>query len=259
MKVEERLDGLLSSPDLIWLTFTEKDKLVFFSDAHLGTRDKKDGFTQNEGVFLFAFEKYYSDKFTVFSVGDEIELWENSNLNDIKVGHFRVFDLFEKFSKEGRYFDIVGNHDHELEDEIEEAYGIRICGKNFIMVHGMQGERMNDEGWKIGRRLVRSLWAPLNSIGVGNPFENDPELRHIAQRQKLIDWSKSRKQPLICGHIHYAEFAPPYFNCGCVVHPNGFTVLEMEDGYIRLAKWGFDDKRRMYAKIILNELPLKEV
>ena len=105
---------------------------------------------------------------------------------------------------------------------------------------------------------MAALWTPLQrylKINV-NTISASYDLANKHNRI-LYEWSTQQSNLiLITGHTHHPVFAsrgkeeqhlnteavPSYFNSGCCCFEDGdITLLEIEDGSIRLVKWGLLD------------------
>jgi len=104
---------------------------------------------------------------------------------------------------------------------------------------------------------VQHFWRHLQSRGLRTTLPEAHLLReanrvvrqvaHWAQanqraiERKLLGWSQTRGQALICGHTHLPRFAgpgePPYFNTGSCIQPGYITGLEIVHGQITLVRW----------------------
>ena len=93
-----------------------------------------------------------------------------------------------------------------------------------FLVHGHQGDFLNDTLWPLARFLVRYVWRRLELAGFLDPTG-----------------AKERGKILIAGHTHRPVFSAPsqgsYFNTGSCVHPRCITGIEIENNEITLIKW----------------------
>lgn len=273
MNTTKRLSKVYESAEEF--VFDDSLKVVLMSDCHRGKGDWADEFSKNQNICFVALNHYYNKGYTYIEVGDGDELWENRNFSDVKRIHSHIFWLLSKFYKENRLKFIFGNHDmvkknptfvksnmYEYYDEenkknislfkdikIHEGLILKYNSTNnkIFLVHGHQGDLLNDRFWRLSRFLVRYLWRPLNMFGVKDPTsaaENHHKKHKVEKR--LIKWAKSEKQMLIAGHTHrpmVPEMGEPlYFNIGSCVHPRCITAIELEFGNISLVKWYVNTK-----------------
>lgn len=263
----KRLDQLLN--ESLQLEIDEKSRIVIFSDCHRGDNSLADDFANNEPIYLYALENYFNDGFTYIELGDGDDLWK-FDFASILQAHSNIFRLIRKFHEKNRFQMIFGNHDierkyasvqkkhsrsiyfdEELQTEqtmfpslnIQESLVLnyKSLGKLFL-VHGHQGQLLNEKLWWVNKLLVKFLWRSLQNIGIRDP--NSPAKNHRLLKkveERITDWIKSRKQVTITGHTHRPRFPEigetPYFNTGSCVHPRSITGIEIISGEISLIKW----------------------
>jgi predicted phosphodiesterase len=275
MSVYTRLTEVFQSAPEI--PFDDKSRLVFFSDCHRGDNSWADDFAKNQSLFFYALEYYLEKDFTYFELGDGDELYENKHFADIRSAHSHIFWRLREFYRAGRFHMVYGNHDKEradpkvvaktlfnyiddrtgqkepLFDGIQPHEGLVLkhgpTGGKIFLVHGYQGDAMNDQFWKLGRFLVRMLWRPLQLLGVDDPTSPAKNFKkRDALEREYEAWIKDKNQPMIFGHTHRPSFAKegevPYFNDGSCVHPRCITGIEIDKGNMQLIKWSLttDDK-----------------
>jgi len=246
-------------------------KFVFFSDCHRGDNSYADDFAHNRNIYFHALRNYYDNGFTYFELGDGIELWENRSFQEIFDAHKNVFMLLREFHLENRLHMIWGNHDMIFRnpkrvekvmgtyfDEItgtnkellsgltfDESIILDVEGfeKNILLIHGHQADFFNYVLWKWSRFLVRSLWKPLQIMGIKDPTSPAKNYKELVKvERRLKKWMENHNnQMIIAGHTHRPRFPEPnelpYFNDGSCVHPRSITGIEIEDFQISLIKW----------------------
>ncbi|MGA2112335.1 MAG: metallophosphoesterase [Anaerolineales bacterium] len=269
------------------MPFDDKSRLVFFSDCHRGDNSLTDNFAKNQSLFFHALGHYFEEGFTYFELGDGDELYENSQFSVIRYAHSPVFGRLREFYRAGRFHMIYGNHDHVRADPkvvaqtlftyIEDRTGrkeplfdgIRVheglvlkhlhTGGKIFLVHGNQGDTINDRFWKLGRFLVRTVWRPLQLHGVDDPTSPAKNFsKRDALELKIEEWIKENNQPTIFGHTHRPSFAaegePPYFNDGSCVDLRCITGIEIDKGKIELIKWSVTTDEDGYLMVVRDIL-----
>ncbi len=281
MRTRSRLDQVFAAAFPV--PFDEKSKYVFFSDQHRGDDSLSDEFGRNKHIFNHALEYYYDNDFTYVEVGDGDELWEHSKFEHIRSAHAKTFDLMKKFFDAGRLLMIFGNHnmlfkhkknvekylyrvyDEYLGETIDLFPGIdvhealilthRKTGQEIFVVHGHQGDLLNDDLAWVSYLLVHFLWRFMHLVGVkyaASPAKSRRK-RHKVEKN-FTKWNQYHDIMMICGHTHRPKFPrlgeDAYFNCGCCMHPRGITCLELMYGQIILVNWSVGTKRdgTMYIK-----------
>jgi len=276
------------------ISFDDSDKFVIMSDCHRGDGSHSDNFANNQHLYFSALTGYYNEGFSYIELGDGDELWENRSFCDISAEHSHVFWLLRKFFTENRLHFIYGNHDMDKKNSKWVSANFYECldertnkkvpmfpnariyesiilekgeSKKIILVHGHQGDIMNDRFWRINRWLVRYLWKPLEIFGVNDPTgaaKNYKNRNRIEKR--LYNWAHENREILIAGHTHRPVFPKPgevgYFNSGSCVHPRCITAVEIEKGQITLVKWSVLTRRdgvlAVFRDILDGPIPLDD-
>jgi UDP-2,3-diacylglucosamine pyrophosphatase LpxH len=207
----------------------ETNPLVIFSDQHKGSRDGADDFQVAEMAYNQAITYYHRMAYTLLTLGDVEELWEERPRPVIKA-YPETFVLEAKFHAAGRYLRVWGNHDDnwrypaEVRKLLDPVYtgqplvvregillnvsnGAERLGKLFL-VHGHQGTLDSDRFAWLSRLLVRYLWRPFQRLTriPSNTPATDWRLRH-GHNLALYRWSAlQEKLILIAGHTHRPVF-----------------------------------------------------
>jgi predicted phosphodiesterase len=247
-----------------------QSKLIFFSDVHRGDNSISDEFAHNQNVYEYALDYYFSSGFTYVEVGDGDELWEHSRFKHIRRAHSVVYLKLKKYFDEGRLLMIFGNHNMDfkfknyVKDHLYDFYddyrddfaplfpGIVVheaivfehqeSQKEIFVVHGHQGDLINDQMWRITKFFNRHFWHYLHIVGFRNPASPAKNLhkRHKIEKN-YTKWIKRYQKMLIVGHTHRPKFPSkadyPYFNTGSCIFPRNITGIEIENGYISLIDW----------------------
>lgn len=268
MFTDKRLTKAYSSAKVEYLD--EKSKYIFFSDCHRGDDSVSDEFRRNQSVFLHALDYYFNNGYVYVEVGDGDELWEYPKFKYIRLAHSDVFLVIKKFFDEKRLLILYGNHNNYLKnkdyvkknffsfyDEYNqdihdlfkgitpyEALVLKNKGSShrILIVHGHQGDLMNDQLWFANMLLLRYFWRFMHVVGFQNP--SSPARNHFRRHKIEINykkWIKKHEIMLICGHTHRQKFPKseelPYFNTGCCIHTRGITGIEILEGKIMMVDW----------------------
>lgn len=250
--------------------FDVNSKYIFLSDCHRGDDSVSDEFSRNQNIFSRALEYYFANDYVYVEVGDGDELWEYPKFKHIRLAHSDVFSTLKKFYDDHRLIILYGNHNNYLKnsqyvsknfytfyDEYSqdihdlfqgitphEALVLREKSTNqeIFIVHGHQGDLMNDQLWPVNMFLLRYFWRFMHVVGFQNP--SSPARNHF-KRHKIErtykKWIQKHKMLLICGHTHRQKFPKsqelPYFNTGCCIHTKGITGIEILEGKIMMVDW----------------------
>ena len=74
MSTGKRLGRLFETAPRI--PFSNKSKIVLFSDCHRGDGGAADNFAKNQNIYFHALNYYYENGFAYFELGDGEELWK---------------------------------------------------------------------------------------------------------------------------------------------------------------------------------------
>ena len=268
MKTEERLNQAYKKAKII--EFNDDSKIIFFSDVHRGDNSNSDEFAHNQSTYFHAMSYYFNNGYTYVEVGDGDEMWEHSKFAHIRTAHSDVYYLLSKIYQAGKLIMLYGNHNNFLSDpkfvkknfyyfyddylekgsdlfpgiEVHESIILKHSRTNheIFVVHGHQGDIMNDQLWWFSMMTVRYFWRFMHVIGFRNPAS---PAKNVLKQHKIEKnfsrWIAKYGKILLCGHTHRPKFPAkgdiPYFNSGCCVHPRGISGIEILDGKIMLVDW----------------------
>jgi len=250
--------------------FDVNSKYIFFSDCHRGDDSVSDEFCRNQNIFSHALEFYFNNGYVYVEVGDGDELWEYPKFKHIRLAHSDVFAMLKKFFDDKRLIMLYGNHNNYLknknyvrknfynfyDDYSQDIHNLftgiipyeslmlknKSTSQEILIVHGHQGDLMNDQLWLLNMLLLRYFWRFMHVVGFQNP--SSPARNHF-KRHKIErtykKWIKKHEMMLICGHTHRQKFPKdeelPYFNTGCCIHSRGITGIEILEGKIMMVDW----------------------
>lgn len=268
MNTEKRLTKAYKGATVEY--FDENSKYIIMGDAHRGDDSVSDEFARNQVIYLHALNHYNNEGYIYVEAGDGDELWEHKNFKHIRLAHKDVFIVLKNFFDKGRLRMIYGNHNNHLRSKryVENNYhqfydeynqkrvdlfnGIepiealvlkhRITDQEIFIVHGHQGDLINDQLWLLSMILLRYFWRFLHIVGFENPAS---PARNLYKRHKVEKnynkWIKKHKIMLICGHTHRAKFPKkdelPYFNTGCCINTRGIPGIEIINDTIQMVDW----------------------
>lgn len=276
-------------------SFDAKSKYIIFSDSHRGDDSASDEFTRNQSVLLHALEYYYENGYRYVEAGDGDELWEYSDFKAIRLAHSDVFKSIKKYYDAGRLVLLYGNHniylrsksyvkknyysyyDEFSQDTQEFLRGLvpyealvlknKDTGQEILIIHGHQGDFMNDQFWMASMALMRYFWRFMHVVGFQNPASPAKNLYKRSKIEiKYRKWIAEHHKMIICGHTHRPKFSEkdelPYFNAGCCVHTKGITGIEIAGGEIMLVSWRIradpDGNLRIERNIVRGPVPIEE-
>lgn len=287
MSTKSRLDQVYREAPRI--VINRCSRIVCMSDCHRGVGNRGDNFLFNQNLFMAALQYYYDRCFTYIELGDGDELWENVGMKRIMEVHNDIFALMNRFYRQGRFLQLYGNHDRKKKAQgyIEKHCGVccvdcgcgdcgcRDCGcqwfeglralegivlqdkdsgKEILLVHGHQGDFLNDTLWWFAAFMVRLVWRRLELLGVYDPTSTAKNYKKRKNTEKKLEsWAQDNQVMLIAGHTHRPVLPQPgkglYFNDGSCVHPRSITALEIENGALTLVKWSVEVRHGRYLSV----------
>ena len=202
-----RLEQLFdNSPRLL---ITPKDKIVIFSDLHLGNGGSNDDYSSNSALFETILKEHYLPKgYKLILNGDVEELYKFS-YKKIKIAWNSLFNLFEEFHKKNALIKITGNHDHDsvlgkyIEGTIPtlQSFVLEFENNSLFIYHGHQTANIFEQfSWFVLffiRFLFRNVSNDHLSIYSDKKFKTEALAYRFAALKKIIS---------ILGHTHRPLF-----------------------------------------------------
>ena len=193
------------------INITNDDKIVIFSDLHLGNATRKDDFYGNSEDFLNILENYYLKKDYKLILNGDIEDLYKFSLNRIIKSWGRVYDILDKFAEKDNLFKIVGNHDNDLylfkKPEINKnlLHGLKLSyNDNTIFIyHGHQCSNYLEGYNRISFYFIRCIASP---IGYNNATLSIDNKKKLKTEERAYEYSAQKKIISIIGHTHRALF-----------------------------------------------------
>ncbi|POR04648.1 hypothetical protein AU468_03070 [Alkalispirochaeta sphaeroplastigenens] len=204
---------------------SDGDRLVIFSDLHMGNGGRNDDFRHNGELFASVLGKYYARQGYHLVLNGDVEDLQRFSMRSIVHRWEEVYLAFGAIADRGGLTRIVGNHDLELleggpsvtglgvfgrehwpETFMEPVFqGLRLahrCGTIFIF-HGHQTNRWYQKHNNIARLLLRYLANPLH---VSTPPVADDSRRRFLVERRAYRFATERNILVFIGHTHRPLF-----------------------------------------------------
>lgn len=188
-----------------------ENRLVVFSDLHMGDGGSRDDFLRNSDLFIRALRDYYiPEGFTVLLNGD-IEELQRFSLRRVYAAWPAVYRLFEWLQSQGRLYKIYGNHDidlllHQHTDAILPVYPsvrLDLAGKQVLVFHGHQASRFLGKYNHVSGFFLRYFATPL---GIKNFTTSHDSSKQYLTERRVYDFARRSKSLCIIGHTHRPLF-----------------------------------------------------
>lgn len=191
-------------------TIGDDDRIVVFSDLHMGNGGSNDDFLGNADLFSSAVSRYYGPNGYSLVLNGDIEDLQKFPGRSIGKAWEGVRRLFDRFRNEGRLVRIWGNHDEPFQlkpDSVRgtaiEAFRLNYKGNTIFLFHGHQASSAFARYNKYLGILVRYLTRPL---GVMNDSVAHDSRRKYKIEKRVYKFSSSEKILSVIGHTHRPLF-----------------------------------------------------
>ena len=207
--LSQKLDRLFKKAPVLQLQ--AEDKLVIFSDLHLGDGGGNDDFKKNGDLFLAAMRRYYLEKRFTLVLNGDIEELARFRLKRITARWAEVYRVWAEFAARGSLVKLVGNHDlvllrrhaRDLPFPVSEALKICLGDKSLFVLHGHQTSHLNWFFQNLGILFLRWLLRPL---GIGNYTVAHSSRRRFHVEQRVYGFAREKKLMALIGHTHRPLF-----------------------------------------------------
>lgn len=197
--------------DSFEISITNEDRIVIFSDLHMGDGGSRDDFKSNSALFKYVLDNYYLPRdYSLILNGDVEELYKFSAKKIYKAWK-SLYQTYEKFSGNSKFFKLLGNHDHDLVNErypdinkkLLESIRINYGDNTIFIYHGHQTSNFIERYNKPALYFVRYIVYPLK---IQNPVYPVTSKRRFQTEVRSYNFSKQRKIISILGHTHRPLF-----------------------------------------------------
>ncbi len=190
---------------------TNEDKIIIFSDLHLGNRKVRDDFKPNSGIFMSALLNYYFKNDFFLILNGDIEELQRVSFKKIFTKWNDLYQIFNLFNQSGRLIKTIGNHDSKLRNiKLPEKYpliydGIKLLYNEdeILIFHGHQVSSYKDFRNTIIEFILK---AALHPLGIKNFTRSLDNSKKHKIEQRVYDFSISKKIISIIGHTHRPLF-----------------------------------------------------
>lgn len=204
---QQRLDKLYNHAERI--SIPSDEKLVFFSDIHLGNGGKRDDSLKNSGLLLSVLENYYLKKeHTLFLNGDIEELLKFSQ-NQIRKRWDDFYRIFHQFQEKGKLYKLLGNHDNNLirdnsyEFPCYSSILLQYGGFELFVYHGHQSSFAYSHLGAMIEFFLHWFARPLNIKNISVAYNNRKKYKVEIES---YEYARENRLISIIGHTHRPLF-----------------------------------------------------
>ncbi len=193
------------------INLSKTDKIVIFSDLHIGTRGRQDDFVHNSASFMYILEHYYLKNDYTLVLNGDIEELQKFSLKKIAARWPELYQLFQQFERKGALYKIAGNHDLELQffknpylkTPIIKALKLNYLGHKIAIFHGHQASLIMERFYLLWKVLLRYFANPLGIKNISHSHDSDTRFK---TERRVYNFSRDRKVVSIIGHTHRPLF-----------------------------------------------------
>ena len=249
---ERNLHGLFSRTPVTPLG--DRQKIVIFSDLHLGNGGRTDDFVTNSDIFQQVLARYYLIRGHTLILNGDIEELQRFRLRDILDRWESVYRLFNQYQDEGRLHRLVGNHDMDLVHRTDHDFNVQDAlrydydGNPLFVYHGHQTmikfERYN--------RLVGfGLRYIANPLRITNYSVAGDRGKRFRTERRAYEFAAAHRVLTIMGHTHR-----PLFESMSKVDSLKFEIERLCRNYPGASA---DDQRSIEQRIHSHKLELTRI
>ncbi len=193
------------------MPLSERDRLVIFSDLHMGNRSRRDDFRRNSQLFLQVLQRYYlRHRFRLLLNGDVEEL-QHYPLAAILRRWPDFYECLAAFDRREALLRVFGNRDYEvvlhdgypLGNPILEAIRFQYRGNAILVYHGHQASHFQEGYNAAADLLLRYVTRPL---GIRRYSVSRSNRRRFKIERRVYQFSKQNRIISIIGHTHRPLF-----------------------------------------------------
>jgi UDP-2,3-diacylglucosamine pyrophosphatase LpxH len=187
------------------------DRIVVFSDLHLGDGGESDDFRRNADLCTRVLTEYYLERNYILVLNGDIEDLQKFSMKKIERRWGALFELFSSFNERTELFKIVGNHDihlisrkeHVLPLEPFLSLRLNVRGNTIFIFHGHQASLFYQRFNYIDGFLLRYFAQPM---GIMYYSVAQDSAKRFKVEKRVYDFSTKQKILSIIGHTHRPLF-----------------------------------------------------
>lgn len=204
---------------------TDQDRIVIFSDLHMGNGARTDDFVHNGNLFSDVIRDYYAAGEYHLILNGDVEDLQRFPMKSIVRRWPQVYHALREVALRGGLTRIVGNHDIDLleggpsvtplamsgheswpetfMDEVFEGLRLRYDNGELFVFHGHQSSRWYEKHNNIVRLILRYLANPLQ---IGNRTVAADSRKQFRTERRAYEFATGRKIMAVIGHTHRPMF-----------------------------------------------------
>ncbi|HHP7240140.1 MAG TPA: metallophosphoesterase [Cyclobacteriaceae bacterium] len=207
--VFKQLDKLYDHSEKIKIK--DNDKIVIFSDLHMGDGGTTDDFKRNSKLFTKTLQEYYLPRGFKLVLNGDIEELQKFSLTRISKNWNGVYKIFDQFAADQKLLKTFGNHDLLLSVKkdipmqypLKEGYKLSYNDNNIFVFHGHQASKKYQ---KHNQLVGFTLKYFANPLGIKNYSVSHSSTKQFKIEKKVYTYSNVNKIASVIGHTHRPLF-----------------------------------------------------
>jgi Calcineurin-like phosphoesterase. len=185
------------------------DRIVIMSDFHMGDGSSRDDLKRNGELLLTALERHYLARGSVLVLNGDIEDVQKFPLPKIRSAWRPMYSILDRFSREGRLYKILGNHDDALLESSRYPYplhqGVKLRweGRELDVFHGHQASGLYLKHNDMSGAVIRYVFHTLH---IHNVSASGDSRRKYRVEKKIYAFSREAGLVSVIGHTHRPLF-----------------------------------------------------
>lgn len=219
----EELENLYNEAEI--RRVTDEDRIVIFSDLHMGNGSRNDDFRHNGELFHAVLEQYYLHNGYHLILNGDVEELQRFSWRSISRRWYSVYELFNRIQEENGITRLVGNHDLELKEggpsvgfpatevleipsgetgvQIRDALRLQHREGELFLFHGHQTSRWYRKHNNIARLLLRYIANPLHLKNLTVAADSRKQFKI---ERRAYQFASQKKIIAVIGHTHRPLF-----------------------------------------------------
>lgn len=252
-KIFSRLHNFYSQIPVFGVS--RKEKIVIFSDLHMGDGGKQDDFLKNSRLFQFILDNHYDREKYLLVLNGDIEELQRFSEKRIYRQWRGLYAVFARFLERNALLKIIGNHDYELcykksqnRIPISKGFRLRLDDHEMVVFHGYQAHRYPKIYYVITTWILRLL---ANPFGIRNYSVAYNNRKRYTVEKRVYRFAKQKKIIAVIGHTHR-----PLFESLSKVDSLKFNIERLCRLY---PGSGQKDKKKLEEKIMILKKELSAI
>jgi predicted phosphodiesterase len=233
-----------------------RDRLVVFSDLHVGNRRRGDDFLKNAELFMNVLEQHYLLQGYTLVLNGDIEELLRFSLKEIETRWPDLYALFGRFYDAKRLYKVVGNHDialpvykeYPFSETLIDGLKVRHREDVLFLFHGHQASSLQTRFNVLVGLTLRYFARPL---GIKNYSVSRSTFRKYQTERRVYSFSQADRIASVVGHTHR-----PLFESLSKVDSLRFRIEQLCRQYTKARP---REKRRLSEDIQRHKTELEQI